>query len=413
MERINKDTEEQVDSGFIGIPELIADSEASELISATSTSHIYKIISGSIRRVLKTIAPPNRDSLLYTDMLRKEWEILSGLSHPGIVIPIQILKLDDGSTALILEWIDGTPLDKFLSMPQDTSVRRSLALQLLDIVAYLHAKGIVHRDIKPTNLMVTHNGCRLKLIDFGLSDMSAYTHQKFPAGTTGYMSSHQMQSYSPLFSDDMFAVGRVLENILADKGSKRIARRCAEDEYLNASDVATALKKVWARPTKIKNILRTAFITLTAGMVVAGVSIYIFTNLLSKQHKALTADIQNQKEIVKKTRLRADSIHRADSLSLLKLQNEQRAALVKKKQQEALFNNIRKKGEEGIDKIWRDADKADNDYEFQFESNNYINQYVSDHSGTLSEIETTTLERIMKDRWKKHSDIWRKKHQND
>lgn len=412
MRSINTDTAGSKDSGFVGIPKQMAESEASELICATSTSHIYKIIAGGMRRVLKTTAPHNQHSKLYADMLRKEWEILSVLSHPGIVIPVQLLNLDDGAPALMLEWIDGEPLDKFLSEKRDMSVRRSLVLQLLDIVSYLHAKGIVHRDIKPANLMVTHDGFRLKLIDFGFADMKAYTRQKFPAGTQGYMSSHQMQSYSPLFSDDLYAIGKVLPLIIDDKGTKRIARKCAENEYLSPADVATALRRLWARPAKIRNVLRAALIVLIACVAVAGLTISIFTDLLSRQREALTADIQNQKEIVISTRLRADSIHRADSLSLVKLQDEQRESLEKKRLQEARFNNIRKKGEAEIDRIWSNADNMENSYDLHKASNDFINKYVSNQSAKLSEVETATLERIMKDCWKKHSDIWNEKHQN-
>lgn len=408
-----EENDRPADSGFVEISGRFEISEDAELISHTASSDIYKVVYGGIRRVLKVPAVHNRDSKLYSDMLRKEWEILSNLSHPGVVMPVGIQRLADGKEGIVQEWIDGVTLNEFLSGNPERSVRRSLAIQMLDIVGYLHSKGVAHRDIKPTNLMVTNDGNRLKLIDFNLADMAAHTRLKFPAGTDGYMSQHQKETYAPSLSDDMFALGKVLEEVLSDRTSRKIAKRCAEGYYDNALKVKESLQNVWARPGRRKSLLRIIIIATIACGIVAVISVNLFTDKLEAQRKMLTADIRAQKEAAEVARQKSDSIHREDSLALNKIKEEQALVRELQVQHEAQVTEIYKGGEAGIDKIWKNSENIENTYDLHQESQKFVKAYVAEQSHLLSEVEVTTLERVMTERWKKHSDLWRKTQQKN
>lgn len=401
------------DSGFVEVPRQIFVTEGAELISHTSTSEIYKVVYGGIRRVLKVASSGNPVSGLYSDMLLKELEILSNLSHPGVVMPVGTQSVSDGREGILLEWIDGETLDSFLSNDPDRQMRYSLAIQLLDIVAYLHSKGVVHRDIKPANLMVTHDGARLKIIDFNLADMPAYMRLKFPAGTEGYMSEHQKTTCSPSITDDLYAIGTVLEDILNDKASKKIAKRCREGYYERASDIADALKKARRRPMQILRGVKIALIAMTACGLVILVSANIFTRKLDMQREAMSADMSRQQAQAQIERQKYDSIHREDSLSLQRMKEERELERQKEAEHEAKVGEIYRGGETGIDRIWRNSDNIGNTYDLHMESQEFVHSYIAKHSDSLSDTEVTTLERLMNNRWKKHSDSWRRIHQDN
>jgi serine/threonine-protein kinase len=79
------------------------------------------------------------------------------LGHPGAVSVLDDDRADDGSVFLVMELLDGYPLDRFTRqnqrMPLDQLVR--MGDELLDVLAAAHAKGVIHRDIKPENVLIT------------------------------------------------------------------------------------------------------------------------------------------------------------------------------------------------------------------------------------------------------------------
>jgi len=101
--------------------------------------------------------------------LNREREIVGALAHPGIAS-----LLDGGTDAhgvpyLVLEFVDGVPLDSWIQQTApDVDAILRLALQILDALAYAHARLVVHRDLKPQNILVDARG-QAKLVDFGIA----------------------------------------------------------------------------------------------------------------------------------------------------------------------------------------------------------------------------------------------------
>ena len=98
---------------------------------------------------------------------------------------------DEFGPCIVMEYIDGVTLDKFLEGKPSKQLRRKVVDQLIDALAYIHGKQIVHRDLKPSNILVTRNGSNVKIIDFGLSDADDYAILKQAAGTLKYMAPEQ------------------------------------------------------------------------------------------------------------------------------------------------------------------------------------------------------------------------------
>lgn len=104
----------------------------------------------------------------------QEAKLLARLRHPGIVSLTDAAHLDDGTPYLALEWIDGETLDAYLArvgaLPLDDALR--LLGPVATAIAYAHEQGVVHRDLKPGNVMILRSG-GAKVLDFGVARWTA------------------------------------------------------------------------------------------------------------------------------------------------------------------------------------------------------------------------------------------------
>jgi predicted esterase/predicted Ser/Thr protein kinase len=159
---------------------------------------------------------------------RQEAHAASALNHPGIVTIFDIESTGDADF-IVMEHIDGTPLGRRLvsgGLPLVQAL--DYAGQIAGALAAAHAAGILHRDVKPANIMVTGDG-RIKLLDFGLSKLAQpesvspteETRSMPPAtipgvvmGTEGYMSPEQGSGDATDARSDVFALGVVLYQLL-------------------------------------------------------------------------------------------------------------------------------------------------------------------------------------------------------
>jgi len=102
---------------------------------------------------------------------RREGSALARLAHPGIARLLDAGVSPSGQPYLVLEHVDGVPIDVYVAQRHLTIESRvRLFLQVLDAVAHAHASLIVHRDLKPSNMLVTHDG-RVTLLDFGIAKL--------------------------------------------------------------------------------------------------------------------------------------------------------------------------------------------------------------------------------------------------
>jgi len=239
------------DSAFFtsnSFPACISDS-ALELIhdSAGGWSMLYRIDKDGKFRVLKALKPEYSGDIRYETLLRKEYEIGYKLSHPNLCEIYGFIDVEGLGHCIEMEWINGVPLDSFLSekrVTRELSVR--IINQLCDAVAYCHSCQVVHRDIKPENIMITHSGNNVKLIDFGLSDSDEHSVFKSACGTAVFAAPELFEGVQPNVLSDIFSLGKVIS--LLHPSFSSIAAKCTkpdpEKRFPDVESIKEAVTKV-------------------------------------------------------------------------------------------------------------------------------------------------------------------------
>lgn len=165
-------------------------------------------------KVLRDTADTETDRARFT----AEARTLARLSHVNLV-----MVLDAGMTTdqpfLVMELVEGTTLsERVQAGPLAPDEVAEIAAQLADALAYAHGQGIVHRDVKPGNVLLGHNG-RVKLADFGIArligDTVRHTRTGTAIGTAAYLSPEQVRGDEVTPAADVYSLGLVLLEILS------------------------------------------------------------------------------------------------------------------------------------------------------------------------------------------------------
>ncbi len=171
--------------------------------------------------VVKTLLPELAASESARQRFEREARLASALDHPNICAIYDVGE-SNGFCYIVMPFIEGRTLKQIISrQPLEILSALSIAIQVADAIAAAHARGIVHRDIKPTNIMVSDQG-QVKVLDFGLAKMigtdekegnddeKTMTEIGVPYGTMGYGSPEQAAGESVDHRTDVFSLGVVL-----------------------------------------------------------------------------------------------------------------------------------------------------------------------------------------------------------
>ncbi|MBD3336543.1 MAG: protein kinase [Candidatus Eisenbacteria bacterium] len=193
-----------------------------EAIGEGGMGRVYLAEDPALKRkvAVKILPPEAASSKERRKRLLHEAQAASGLNHPNIVT-IYDLGEDDGAPYVAMELVDGVSLTEWVAA-EERSVRDMLAIvrQATGALAQAHAAGLVHRDLKPDNLMVRRDGL-LKILDFGLvrsvSPETAGPTATLPGSIMGsppYMSPEQVLGQPAGTESDVFSLGTVLYELL-------------------------------------------------------------------------------------------------------------------------------------------------------------------------------------------------------
>ena len=212
--------------------------------------------------MLKGLKPEYAADPQYTAMLAKEFALTVELNHPNIVRALNHEQDAVVGDCIVMEYVDGRTLDDFLKENPSQEVRKLVVKELLFAMDYFHRKQVVHQDLKPSNILITHDGNHVKIIDFGLSDSRRFAILKEPAYTQSYAAPEQLSGDEVDNRTDIYAFGLILKQLFPSRYGN-VVRKCLqplkEKRFQSADAVMQAVceadfRRKWFPPV--------AFITL-------------------------------------------------------------------------------------------------------------------------------------------------------
>ncbi len=207
-----------------GFPKTIGKFEVQGILGRGGMGVVYKAFDPAIHRqvAIKTITKSAMDpsELQYAiARFRHEAQAVGRLTHPRIAAIFDYGE-DENIAYIVMELVNGKSLYDHLQnkVKFELSEIGEMVRQLLDGLGYAHAQGVVHRDVKPSNILINDDG-RIKISDFGIAhlDSSSLTQVGEIMGSPGYMSPEQFTGDEPDARSDIYSAGVIAYELLAGR----------------------------------------------------------------------------------------------------------------------------------------------------------------------------------------------------
>ena len=191
---------------------------------------------------LKRLKSEYAGDIRYQEALRKEFETGYRLEHPNLV---RYLSLDkDG---ILMEYVDGETLSQRLVKNPDYFKQRKntdkLVRQLLSVLQYLHSHQVLHLDLKPDNILLTHINDDVKLIDLGFCYTDTFADTQ--GHTNAFAAPEQLAGEKVDARSDIYAFGKILELLPDHSRYNKVIARCTaerpEDRYQSVEEILHAI----------------------------------------------------------------------------------------------------------------------------------------------------------------------------
>jgi serine/threonine-protein kinase len=217
--------------------------ELNHLIARGGMAEVYRAHDRLLNRpvALKVLFPELSIDRSFVERFRREAQAAANLSHPNIV-PVFDWGEDSGTYFIVMEFVDGRPLSSILKTAGPLAADRTaeIAAPVAAALGYAHKHGVVHRDVKPGNVLITDDG-QVKVTDFGIARAvnteESLTQTGAVMGTATYFSPEQAEGMGVDSRTDIYSLGVVLFEMVTGR-----------PPFLGDTPVAVASKHVRDHP---------------------------------------------------------------------------------------------------------------------------------------------------------------------
>lgn len=276
------------------------------------------------------------DTPLARRLLRREYELSAACDTPFMVHTFLYGEILPGKEGILMEYVDGRTLGEFMAENPSGAARRKVFEQLLQAVAYLHGRGIIHNDLKPDNILISRNGDNLRLTDLGLSDNDAHFLIKTPGCSDAYAAPELRLSRESDARSDIYSIGKIMPVIFGRRW-RRISRKCTAEQSERRYGSVAALRRAWDRrnlPVKIA-----AAVAMVSALAVGAFSLAGEWNAERARTERLEATVElqaveNRQREEAYTLLKADYDGLNDSLERERMAAERHEKAVREREAE-------------------------------------------------------------------------------
>lgn len=257
-----------------------------EVIPSHGYSLIVKCRKGEQTVILKGLKEENSKRTLLRNALKREFKQCQRLNHTGIVRYQGLVEVDGYGLCIEEEFVEGRTLQAYLKEQHTDDEKIAIVNQIADALRYAHNQGIAHRNLKPSNILITAQGNYVKLIDFSVLSLDDV---KATADTTRFMAPElKDETMTADGTADIYSLGTIMKAMGLTLAYSDVIKRCCafkrSDRYANIDEFLADLNHEGSSFTMPKIGKGTVMVAVIAVLVIVlGILTYNYGGALLNQ----------------------------------------------------------------------------------------------------------------------------------